>query len=367
MSSLLINPHYCPEDKDIVDFVNSSGIALSEFVEFLRKRQVYVPGTITREVLAEVVAREIFVWEDVQELLKLLSISKKREKVVMASHLTGADIEVLEQAVASVSQTRNEKYGEGIKITPTANGGYRVAIEYRKVDYEKTRLIQCVECDTEILFDKTGDGFKTRRSSDVKAGEVELAILGEFERLAVAEKQELVSEKMLLSRLVSVEEKVRFFTHLMENIKGYKFQEIKSVKIQSSANEHEVLDSEEGDELAEEYASTIESLIVSGKNLGATDLYDHYVGKGYYLTSASWTVASDTDECRVAELKVSFAPYLNDQELQMSLVGVQLYRSGEIQSKAKPNAIQVSTFAEYVRTCAEEAIRKIESERKKEG
>ena len=350
MSNLLINPHYCPEDKDVLDFANLSAVSLEDLESYLRNRGVYASSLAKKEDLAALIARETFSWTDVKDLLALLTSPLKKQQYLMAQHDTSANFDLVAEATHKVNTFRSNKYGDRIQITSLGENEYRIAIDYKKIYYEKTRLIQCVEQDAEIYVTRTPSGFRTRRSAGDEAQAVELAIIGELEKLSPEHK--IVTKKILLSSLNSIESKVNFFIGLMEGIDGYEFKDIKSVRVQSSKTDN-ILDSEEGDDFAKEYASKIESLVISGRNVGSSELYDSYVGKDFFITSSNWHIISDTNEYRVAEVQATFVPILKDHELQFSVVGVQVFRENELQPRAKPNPLASARFAELLRASAE--------------
>lgn len=365
MSNLLLNPQYCPEDKDVLDFINSASVSLPELVAFLRKRGVYVSQMATKDDLAKLISDEVYTWTDVEELLALLTAPLKKEHYVHANHKTDVDFDSVKEAVDKVKTFRLQKYGDRIGITSSGSGRYTVSIEYTQIDYEKTRLIQSVERDAQITIEKTANGFITRRSADKCARDVELAILGELEQFAKSNDQVLKTERILLSQFPGVASKVKFFTDLMEGLAGYRFQEIKSMRVQSAKVDSEIHDAEEDDPVAKAYAGKIESLIISGNNVGGTDLYEKYVGKDFFPLSSTWIAVSDTDECRKVELHAAFAPELKDHEFQCSIAAVWLQNGDSLEPKSKPSSMVSARFADLLRKSAEGACAKQAEESKK--
>jgi len=357
MSSLLINPHYCPEDKDILDFINSSSISAPELTQQLRQKGVYVSKDAKKEDLALLLIQEVYTWEDVSELLAMVHLPTPREHFITGSHSTAAQFESLEDAVQNVKDFRLNKYGDRVNIESVGADAYKITIDYTKIDYEKTRLIQCVEREAEILIERTPEGFKTQRTDDNCAAQVELAILGEFERLAQQDDLEVISERLKLSALPTIEKRVKFFVDLMEGLKNYEFQQINSARVQSFKPEIFDDDDDADEDISEEYKSAVESLIINGKNVGGSEIYDSVVGKDFFISSATWTVVSDTDEVRRAEVKAAFVPVLKDFELQLSVSYVWLFRSDELQPKSKANQFQRDKFAALLRESAENAYR----------
>lgn len=356
MSSILINPQYTPEDKDIVDFVRSTSVALAELTNFLRKRGVYVSEEATKEDLADLIAKETFVWQDVSELLALITEPLKKESHITGKHYTDGDAELIEEAIRSVKTFRLNKHGDKITLESAGDGSYRVNIEYVDTFYEKTRLIQVVERDAEIIIHKTAYGFKTVRSFDETAKKVELAILGEFERLAKENDQKLETKRILLRQLPSVESKVAFFRGLMEGLPGFYFEQIKSVRVQSVHDEDKIADTEEGDEVAKEYAAAIESLVIKGRNIGETDLYDQYIGKDFAPVAATWMVRSDADDYGRVEVKAAFTVEAHEAELSYSVSAVWRRSDGDDVVKEKPSKLVSARFAELLSETAERAL-----------
>lgn len=358
MSALLLNPHYCPEDKDILDFINSITISVDDLTNLLRHRGVYISKNAKKPDLVNLLIKEIYTWADVTELLALLTIPTQKEHYITGNHTCSADFDVLEQAVSLVKEFRLTKYGDRVNIESVEEGIYRIAIDYTKIDYEKTRLIQCVEREAEIFIEKTDTGFKTRRTDNDRASEIELAILGEYEKLAAEDNHELKSIRLRLSEIKSVQRRVAFFTDLMEGLAGYDFEQIKTARAQSFKDPSQSVDMDDGDELADEYKSVLESLVFNGKNVGGTEIYDSVIGKDFFTASATWTVVSDTDECRKVEVKAAFVPVLDDFEIQFSVLSVWMFKSGELQPKTKANQFQKARFANLLIESAEAAYAK---------
>lgn len=357
MNNLLINHYYCPEDKDILDFVKSVQVSREALVAFLVKRGVYVSDNARKEDLAIHISSEVYTLQDVTELLALLTTPLKKENFVTGNHQSKAEFELLEQAVKNVQTFRLNKYGDKVSLTATGTSQYQVAIEYTQIDYEKTRLIQGVERDAEISFKKSHDGFVSRRTSDERSREIEMAILGEYERLARENEHDLLSSKLLISRLLTINSRISFFKGLMENISGYEFEGIVSARVASIDKPEVVLDSDI-DEVAKKYTASIESLVINGRNVSNTALYDKYVGKEFYPMTVTWIVASDTGDIRKAEIRAAFVPVADDHELQFSTLAVWPFRSGELQPKEKPSPITTSAFSELLRISAEDSMNK---------
>ena len=106
MSALLLNPHYCPEDKDILDFINSISVAAEELINLLRNRGVYVSKDAKKPDLINLLIKEIYTWSDVTELLSLLTIPTQKEHYITGNHACSADFDTLEQAALLVKEFR---------------------------------------------------------------------------------------------------------------------------------------------------------------------------------------------------------------------------------------------------------------------
>ena len=356
MSNILVNPQYCAEDKDIDDFIRAISVSVTALVQFLRKRGVYVSKDAQKSDLSSLIAKEVFAWEDVQELLLLVTEPLRRESHITAKHYSTAESELIEEAVESVKTFRLKKYGDVVNCVSIGDGSYRIQIDYVDTFWEKTRLIQKVEREAEIIIQKTEYGFKTVRSSEKTAKEVELAILGEFERLANAQNQKLETRRILFSQLATTKSKVHFFTSLMEGIPGFEFKQIRSVKVQSGSNGNLIADSQDGDELAEAYASKIESLVLNGRGIEDTKLYDTLLGDDYVPIAATWIVTSDSDDCRRAEVRASFSGDSGDSELSYTVSAVWRRTGDGEMAKEKPSKILAARFSELLSEGAENAL-----------
>lgn len=376
MGSLLLNPHYCPEDKDVFDFINSITVSQSELVKFLRKRGTYVSADATKKKLAEIISMEVFVWEDVIELLSLSSSRATKKKFIPGSQKTEASFDLVKEAIDLTSGKRLSKHGEKITCTKVGEDTYRVLIEHKKIHHEKSRLIQVVEQESELIIKKSSDGFKTSRTSGKTAHAVEMAIIGELEISAKDEGHVVEDKTLKMSALVSIEQKVRFFAFLSENIEGFDFEEIKVARIQSAKDtksssfndEDEDEDEDENEEKGKEskdLKSIIESLVIQGSNVGQNPIYAQFVGKDFYPMSVSWRVIGDGDIAG-AEIKAAFIPSGSDHILEYSVNKIKKRRSEKEEPWLNPSAKQEEHFANLLARCSENAFEQLTKEAKKE-
>ena len=199
MASLLLNPHYCPDDKDVFDFLNSKNIPIKELKKFLRLRGVYVSDSTTKTEITRLISRETFCWEDILELIDLVKERATRRKYITGDHETGASFEAVEVASRSAIEVLQKKYGDEFNIEKIDDDNIKIVRRFKEVSLEETRLIQVVEKDTELVLTKSDDGFTTNRTTGSKSFGVEQAIVGEIERLGKEEGYKIEDKSLKLT------------------------------------------------------------------------------------------------------------------------------------------------------------------------
>jgi hypothetical protein len=323
MASLLLHPHYCPDDKDVFDFLNSKNIPIEEIKRFLRLRGVYVADTTTRTQITKLVARETFCWEDVVDLIDLVKERATHRKYIAGDHQTGASFEIVENATQSAIDILQKKYGDKFEIQKTDDDNIRIAFSYKEVSLEKTRLIQVVEKESEMILTKTDDGFTTSRSTGSKSFALEQAIIGEVERIGKEEGFEFKDKTLKLSHIKTNEDRLKFFALLSDRVEGFSFEQVVSAKVESvDSHANEDFDEDSIDELGEEsdeLVAAIQSLTFQGRNIGRSPIYAEHVGSDFFPISCEWRSSGEDNEYSAVQFKAGFTPLLNDYALEFSI------------------------------------------------
>lgn len=370
MGSLLLNPHYCPEDKDIYDFLNSISVSTPELKKFLRKRGVYVSDSASKKGITELISRETFAWEDITDLIALATVRDGKSKYVIGNQKTDANFDVLESAITSAGSYLLNKYGDRLTVTKIDEDNISVVVDYCEINLDKTRLIQVIERESELLFTRVEDGFRTKRSTGSKSRAVELAVLGEFGKLATEEGQEVIEKTLKLSELTTTDSRVKFFAFLSENLQDFEFEEISSARVKSIISEDDGEFSEDDDgeigEESPEIAAAIESLTFQGKNIGRAPIYNKYVGTDYYPISATWRVTNDDGRIGSAELRAGFIPVDDDFILEFSVLRTRDRAHGELETWCNPTKEQEKLLTDLLSECADRAFLALRTQPKME-
>lgn len=339
MSSLLLNPHYCPDDKDVYDFLNSKNIPILDLKRFLRSRGVYVADITTKGQITKLVARETFCWEDVLDLIDLVKERTTRRKYITGDQQTGASFEVVENATRSAVTILQAKYGDRFEVDKTDDDNIRITLSYKEVSLEKTRLIQVVEKESEIILTKTDDGFTTSRSTGSKSFALEQAILGEVERMGKDEGFDIKDQSLKLSHLKTNEDRLKFFALLSDKVEGFSFEEVVSAKVESiESHANEDFDEDSGEELGEEsevLVAAIQSLTFHGRDIARSPIYAEHVGSEFFPISCEWRSSGEGNEYSEVQFKAGFTPLQKDYTLEFSIAKIR--PSGESESDGWTN------------------------------
>lgn len=326
MASLLLQPHYCPDDKDVFDFLNSKNIPIEEIEKFLRLRGVYVADSTNRTQITKLVARETFCWEDVLDLIDLVKERATHRKYITGDHQTSASFELVENAAQSAVEILQKKYGDRFEIEKTDDDNIRIAFSYKEVSLEKTRLIQVVEKESEMILTKTDDGFTTSRSTGSKSFGLEQAIIGEVERIGKDEGFEVKDKTLKLSHLKTNEDRLKFFALLSDKVEGFSFEQVVSAKVESvDGRANEDFDDDSSDELGEEsdkLVAAIQSLTFQGQNIARSPIYAEHVGSDFFPISCEWRSAGERNEYSAVQFKAGFTPLQNDYALEFSITKI---------------------------------------------
>lgn len=371
MSSLLLNPHYCPDDKDVFDFLNSKNIPILEIKRFLRLRGVFVADNTTKGQITKLVARETFCWEDVLDLIDLVKERTTRRKYIDGDHQTGASFEIVENATRSAIEILQRKYGDKFEVEKTDDDNIKISFSYKEVSLEKTRLIQVVEKESEIILTKTDDGFVTSRSTGSKSFALEQAIVGEVERMGKEEGFEIKDKTLKLSHLKTNEDRMKFFALLSDKVEGFSFEQVVSAKVESvDSHANSDFDEDSSDELgeeSEELVAAIQSLTFQGRNIARSPIYAEHVGSDFFPISCEWRSSGEDNEYSAAQFKAGFTPILNDYTLEFSISRIRLSGASAGDGWTNPTRAQEKALTRLLSRSAATAFRILNADSTNEG
>lgn len=309
---------YCPDDKDLYDFLKATGASLEKMGTFLRRRGVYLSKSASADEARKVIAASVLAWTDISSLIDFVDLRESSKRLIPKRLNLEVDRDILIQAFRDVESHRQKRYIEHYKISPLQDGDLTVDVDYLAVRNERNRMTQKENDTLSFIFKKTSTGFSvmhTNCETAVAIYETLRGTLAELTKSPNAPTPEIESVCISLKKILNTELRVKFFRTMSENIAGFEYGTMldvkvcrlpKELRVKAESSPSDVPDESEGD------IERIKRVIISGRDLHRTKQLSDYLAQGFFISGMSWQshhLASD-------ELIDFYAGFGNQQEAE---------------------------------------------------
>lgn len=281
---------YYANDKEIYDALMSAKQKINEKVilELAKDRGVFLSANESREDLISKISSLPHDYHDLKTLLE------QREHIGRAEKLTSVTLNAaltVEEIKAVIKEYTAESPADE-RVTHHAKGSEHVVvnIRYSDVDYGKTRLIQRTPKEAGIEFHVEANQTVIRMPANERAKVIYEKLK---DKLDSNKKAEIPAVRIEINEFTSPELRTEFFTSLISTMKGFRPENVTSVKveklkIESDEEELDFEDDQSTEEAKQEALSLVRNVALKGETLLASEEYQSLVKKGFFITSIIW-------------------------------------------------------------------------------
>jgi hypothetical protein len=360
---------YCPDDKDLYDFLKATGASAEKMDSFLRMRGIYSSMAAGSDDLRKFLATLPLGWEDVEKLLDSVDVRESKERLIPKTFSSEATNEQVIQALRDVELIRQKRdRGHYAIVEAPDKRIINVEIDYVATKNEKNRLTQAENATISLVIRRIAGGFSVMHTnSDVAHAiyEVFLGKLGELTKKPEEEKPLVVpSQSISLKAILDTALRVKFFKLMSENIEGFTYGTMIDVKVGRLPKELRPKvssddESDRVDEKKDEDAERIRRVILNGTDLHRTKQLAEYFAQGFFITGMAWQSVHDaTDE--LVDFYAGFKNPLDAVGFELCVHGKHLRVDGEFsverENIPKPTAHLFSALLQDSAIAAAHAI-----------
>lgn len=362
---VITNLLYCATDKEIYDVLMSSKqrINASVVLELAKDRGIFYSSKDSREALIHRLSILTHDYNDLNIILDQREHAGRTEKLTSITLNAALTIEEI-KAVAKeyIAESPPDE-----KVVAHQKGAdqYMVNVRYSDVDYSKTRLVQRTPKEAGIEFHVEGDKTVIRMPSNAKAREVVDNIKS---RLDGKKKTDIPIGLIELSEFTTAAERTRFFTLLISSLKGFKLDNVTSVKVEpikkdAGEDEFELDDDQSKEEAKQEALALIKNVALKGESLLASDEYQSLQKKGFFITSIIWRSKQTTIPYPIVEFEAAFDEPEVGKGFKYSVRGALNFVEGEYTKTLRPIEQETKqAFLALIEQTAASTIKQIRSE-----
>ena len=349
------NPAYHPDDKDILDFLNSSKPSAKDLQRFLAGTGIYLSPIQPLKDQYEYIARLPLNWSRCATLLNLEKLRPQSHSWSDGFYETDADFEQAEAALQKVAEYRTEKEKEEYQIGRESDGALVATVKYQDTDYGRTRVFQQVDQETRIEIREINGGFQVVRLDDGRSPAIEEAFEGFLEEALKEAEEPLKLHRVFLHELETKDRRIQFFMDFMDGISGYDFNDLTGIRVRRFDQE----DVELPEEDSEVMKKGIKSAMLAGTGLRTASELKGYFDAEFYLHSSDWVCESQSDD-DVSKIwfKAGFRERAGKYHFSYRISGIASRIEGIVEPKRRAPASVQKKFMSLLQDAANDAFMK---------
>ncbi len=299
---------YCATDKEVYDVLMSAKQMINSAVvmELAKDRGIFYSSKDTRETLVHYLSLLTHDFHDLNIILDQREHAGRAEKVTSITLNAALTVEeIKEVAKEYIAESPSDE-----KVTSHQKGTdqYVVNVNYSEIDYGKTRLVQRTLKEAKIEFHVEGDKTIIRMPANAKSKE----IVGNLKnRLDAKANAHIQAELIEISEFSTAAQKTQFFTLLITTLKGFKLDNVTSVKVEPLKKEPEdgeieLEDDQNEEEAKQEALALVKNVALRGESLLASEEYQSLQKKGFFITSIIWRSKQTSLPYPIVEFEAAF-------------------------------------------------------------
>lgn len=316
---------YCATDKEVYDVLMSAKQMINSAVvmELAKDRGIFYSSKDTRETLVHNLSLLTHDFHDLNIILDQREHAGRAEKMTSITLNAALTLEeIKEVAKEYIAESPSDE-----KVTSHQKGTdqYVVNVNYSEIDYGKTRLVQRTSKEAKIEFHVEGNKTIIRMPANAKSKE----IVGNLKnRLDAKTKAHIQAESIEISEFATAAQKTQFFTLLITTLKGFKLDNVTSVKVEPLKKEPEedeidLEDDQNKEEAKQEALALVRNVALKGDSLLASEEYQSLQKKGFFITSIIWRSRQTSMPYPIVEFEAAFEEPEAGKGFKYSIRGAQ--------------------------------------------
>ena len=343
---------YCATDKEIFDVLMSSKQRISApvLLELAKDRGIFYSAQDTREMLVHRLSLLTHDYNDLTIILDQREQAGRSEKLTSVTLNTALTIEeIKEVANEYIAESPSD---EKVRAHQRGADQYVVNVQYSDVNYSKTRLVQRTPKEAGIEFHIEDGKTIIRMPSNAKARQVVDNIKG---RLDGKKKKDIPLALIELTAFKTAAERTEFFTRLISTLKGFKLDNVTSVKVEpikvldaegSGLSLDAGSDGEKSTHEEQEALALIRNVALKGETLLASQEYQSLLKKGFFITSIVWRSKQTDFPYPIVEFEAAFEEPDTGKGFKYAVRGALNFAEGEYTKTLRP--IEDETKQKYL-------------------
>lgn len=329
---------YCATDKEIYDVLMSAKqrINTGVILELAKDRGIFYSSKDSREVLVHSLSLLTHDYHDLNIILDHREHAGRAEKLTSVTLNTTLTLDEIKEVVKEY--TAESPSDE--KVTSHAKGAeqFMVNVKYSDIDYGKTRLVQRTPKEAGIEFHIEGDKTVIRMPSNTKAKEVFSKIK---DKLDSKKKIDIPTDLIEIGEFTSSESRTEFFTSLISKLKGFKLDNVTSVKVEPikkelGDDELDLEDDQNKEQAKQDALALVKNVALKGETLLASEEYQSLLKKGFFITAIIWRSKQTSIPNPIVEFEAAFDEPEAGKGFKYSVRGALNFAEGEYTKTLRP-------------------------------
>lgn len=329
---------YCATDKEIYDVLMSAKQRISSGViqELAKDRGIFYSTKDSREALVHSLSLLPHDYHDLNIILEHREHAGRAEKLTSVTLNTALTVDEIKEVVKEyIAESPSDE-----KVTSHAKGmdQYMMNVKYSDIDYGKTRLVQRTPKEAGIEFHIEGNKTVIRMPSNTKAKEV----FGKIKnKLDSKKKTDIPTDLIEIGEFTTSESRTEFFTSLISKLKGFKLDNVTSVKVEPirkelDEDELDLEDDQNKEQAKQEALALVKNVALKGETLLASDEYQSLLKKGFFITAIIWRSKQTSIPYPIVEFEAAFEEPEAGKGFKYSVRGMLNFVDGEYTKTLRP-------------------------------
>lgn len=304
---------YCPDDKDIYDYLRGRKPSVDKLHAYLRNRGIFFGSSSpsVKEDMIEYISYLLVDWDQYNRLVDFTDVRGSADKISSQDAEFHGSMEEVFDALKSVESVRGIRESEKYRIVTHTPRLIGYEIDFLEVESKFTRIIQRRPRTIKLTIEKNNEGITIRYTQHDRSLPIIDAILYFLAESAAGEGELVPLNVSAISfeDILDPKLRVKFFNDLIKRVEGLDFQTVTNVRIQRlPASLRQGAASDENSVVSEdvqEVEDRIKRVVFRGTDLTLTPEFKKFTDDGFFTCSVSWE-SVDSSEGSIVEMTAGF-------------------------------------------------------------
>ena len=307
--------HVYLRDDEYYELLSPKNIAHADLLKMARRRGLLFSGRTKPEDVRSEIATLPSDWSVVSSIYAGMAKPDPEERKTSVSLLNCDEKTDVFELVKELKKERSEKCGEVYTQEKVSDDTIRLDVTYTEKNFSKAVPYQTRLKKLSIEVTKKGGEITFLYSANERAKDIVTALQKPIEYV------DNEAAKVVRITLFAVRDPVlrtKFFTELIKDIEGYKFQGADHVDVdrrfpEDSSDDEEEVEEDEAKEKAKQKAKQadqikgiINKVALTGEQVLSSEIYQQAAKSGYYISGITWSCINVADSRYHLDLEAGF-------------------------------------------------------------